>query len=474
VPKVVVLGIDGLGQQSVQKWGAELPNLTQMQADGIWGKLESVIPPSTPVVWTCSQTGRNPGAFGFWDWTFRDSYAYGHFKPASADQIQPDPLYRLLAKRGMKSAIINVPVTWPPPRVPGGYAVSSLPTAPGQGYTWPASLNKEIEGLLGGEYVFDVSLAEQDKNQELFMEEIYRIDEQRVKLLKHFISKKQCDYILTVMPGLDRLMHFFYRCLENDSNPKYRAALINYYRHIDSKIGEIRALLDDETVLLIHSCHAAQKLDGLVNLNEWLIKEGYMVLEEYPPGLTCFENLKVDWKKTRAWAKGNVGQLYINLKGREAGGIVDPSGYDALLEEIGAGLKKIAGEKESPLETRVYKRGDIHSGPLASYGPDLFVTFDGYRWHTSDAVGSSQLYSGPVMPGPEYGGHGCKGYFCLAGPGIEAGGEKQDISLLDLAPTILFILGEPVPVEMEGKPIITKPVFDEEKAVRERLNMLGY
>lgn len=484
MPKVVVLGLDGFNPELVEMWADELPNLMQMQAEGIWGKLQSTIPPITPQAWTCAQTGRNPGAYGFWDFTYRDDFSYGQPKLVNSGMIKTDPLYRLLSKRGKKVAIINVPVSWPPPRIPGGYAISCFMTPSLQrGYTSPESLKREVEELVG-EYLLDASTPDNNyrtMDKDMVLELIYKMDEQRFTLLKHFITKKQCDYIFTVIMGTDRMPHLFYRYFDKnhkryEDNPKYADALKKHYKFIDEKIGEVRNLLDNDTVLFIHSDHSVQRLDGRINLNEWLIKEGYMTLKEYPSELNRMKDLKIDWSKTKAWATGYTGQLYLNMKGREAQGIVEPSEYDALLNELGAKIKKITDEKGNPLNTQVFKRDDIHFGPLAKYGPDLFVFFDECRWNISEMVGYNDIYSFDTPLGPDDGGHGFYGYFCLAGPGVPAEGEKQDASLLDVAPTVLTVMGERVPEEMEGRPLMSSGPYsdDDEKTVLDRLAALGY
>lgn len=484
--KAVVLGLDGFNPELVKLWADELPNLMQMQSEGMWGDLQSTVPPITPQAWTCAQTGKNPGTYGFWDFTYRDDFSYGQPKLVNSSMIKPDPLYRLLSKRGKKVAIINVPVSWPPPRIPGGYAITDFMTPSlKRGYTWPESLKNEVEELVG-EYLLDASSTEinyRNMDKDMVLERIYQMDEQRFTLLKHFIQNKQCDYIFCVIMGTDRMPHLFYRYFDTthkryENHPKYNNALKEHYKFIDTQIGEVRAMLDSNTALFIHSDHSVQKLDGRVNLNEWLIKEGYMTLLEYPDKLLKMHELKIDWTKTKAWATGFTGQIYLNLKGREAQGIVDPSEYDSLLAEMGEKMKNIPDENGKPLKTEIFKRDDIHQGPLAKYGPDLFIFFDECRWNISELVGYGEgdIYSFDTPLGPDDGGHGFYGYFCTAGPGVPAEGEVKGVTLLDVAPTVLTAMGEKVPEDMEGNSLFAADPYSEEdeKEIRDRLAALGY
>jgi len=140
--KVVVLGLDGFNPELVKGWLDDLPNLKKLQQEGIWGKMESSVPPIAPQTWTCAQSSRNPGVFGFWDFSYRDDFSYG--QPKSIDCSVRDKrvncLHKILPMIGQKVAIINVPLSWPPPRIPGGYSISSYMTPSlDRGFTWPES-----------------------------------------------------------------------------------------------------------------------------------------------------------------------------------------------------------------------------------------------------------------------------------------------------------------------------------------------
>jgi len=490
VSKVVVLGLSGFNPELVEGWLEDLPNLRKMQEEGIWGKMESTVPPNIPQAWTCAQSSRNPGIFGFWDFSYRDEFSYGEFKTIDCrvkDQ-RVDCLYKILPISGQKIATINMPVTWPPPRIPGGYSISSFMTPDlEKGFTWPESLADEVQGLVG-EYIIDVGEAEENYLQmekDRALKRSYEMDAQRFTLLRHFIAKKQCDYVCTVIMGADRMSHLFYRFFDEqhiryDPDSQYGNVLHDYYVWIDKHIGETYDVLNGDTVLFAHSAHGVQRLDGRINLNEWLIQEGYMVLHEYPSQLTPMMKLKVDWANTKAWATGYTGQLYLNIKGREAQGIVDPDEYDRLLDEIAKKIIEIPDERGNSLKTQVFKRKEIHSGPFAQYGPDLFILFDEYRWNISEMVGygHGNLYSFDKPSGPDDGADGLNGYFCIAGPGVPASGQYTGATLLDVAPTVLDVMDLEILKEMEGKSLLGEeksahPPEDDQK-MRSRLKALGY
>lgn len=116
--RVVVVGLDGFNPELVQKWRDDLPSLSKIMAGGIFGGIESTTPPITPQAWTCAQSGKNPGQFGFWDFTYRRDFSYGEPLLINSREIQVGTLYQILPRYGKKVAIINVPVTYPRRKFP--------------------------------------------------------------------------------------------------------------------------------------------------------------------------------------------------------------------------------------------------------------------------------------------------------------------------------------------------------------------
>jgi predicted AlkP superfamily phosphohydrolase/phosphomutase len=310
------------------------------------------------------------------------------------------------------------------------------------------------------------------------------MDEQKFKLIEHFYVDKECDYTFGVIMGTDRMSHLFYRYFDDkhiryEPHPIYGTALKEHYMFCDRKLGELRQKLDGNTALVVHSDHSVQRLDGRINLNEWLAQEGYLTLLSQPTSPTPLKNCQVNWSKTKAWATGYTGQIYLNMKGREAQGIVSPADYHALLDELIEKLRALPGEKGQPLDTETFKRVDIHSGPYSKYGPDLFIYFDQCRYNISEMMGYGTIYSYDTGKGADDGGHGRQGFFAMAGPGIPPIGEVKYMTLLDMAPTVLSLLGVQIPGDMEGQSLVQgekDSVYSEEdeEEVRKRLQGLGY
>ncbi len=485
--KAVVVGLDGFNPDLVQLWLKELPNLTRLMEEGMYGKVESTVPPITPQAWTCAQSGKNPGQFGFWDFTFRRDFSYGEPLLVNSREIKVDTLYKILPRYGKKVAIVNVPVSYPPPEIPNGFAVSCFLTPSlEKTFTFPGDLRSEIEKV-SGQYIIDASMEGVNFRQldkDVVLKRIYQMDEQKFKLIEYFYLEKKCDYVFGVIMGTDRMPHLFYRYFDEkhvryELHPQFSKALKEHYQFCDQKIGELRHKLDGDTVLIVHSDHSVQRLDGRINLNEWLAREGYLHLTARPSSPAPLKDCQVDWSRTKAWATGYTGQIYLNMKGREAQGVVAPSDYHATLDELSEKLKAIPGEKGQVLDTETFKRVDIHSGPCSKYGPDLFIYFDQCRYNISEMIGYDSLYSYDTGKGADDGGHGRAGFFAMSGPGVPAIGAVRNMNLLDIAPTVLSLLGLSVPKDMEGQTLLQKGKeaaysAEDEEEVRKRLQGLGY
>lgn len=491
--KIVVLGIDGFNPELVQRWINELPNLKEMQQKGMWGVMESTVPPTAACAWACVQCGRNPGSYGFWNFTYRDDFSYGEPKLVSSivRDERVDCLYKMLPKMAQKVALINVPASWPPSKIPAGYCITgSMTPSLDRGFTWPETFEDEVYSLVG-EYTINAFEAGMDygkMGKDDALKRIYDMDAQRFTLLKHFMREKKCDYTFAVATGVDMVSHLFYRyCDEKhrryDPDPRYKDVLREYYRWIDKNIGEIREALGSNTTLFVHSAYGLQRLDGRINLNEWLVQEGYMSLHEYPAEPTAFKDLEVNWTKTKAWATDYTGQIYVNLRGREAQGIVEPDHYDELLDELATRMRDIPDEHGRTLNTQVFRREDIHFGAYAQYGPDMFINFDECHWKTSELVGygKGKIYSYDAPSGPDDRGGGMHGYFCIAGPSVPTKGKFEGVSVLNSAPTVLDVMDLENPEDMESLSLLD--MVKEEKApmahgreekVQSRLEALGY
>jgi predicted AlkP superfamily phosphohydrolase/phosphomutase len=266
------------------------------------------------------------------------------------------------------------------------------------------------------------------------------------------------------------------------------------YRILDRATGELAAHADD---VLVVSDHGGGRLDGVVNLNAYLASKGFLAYRGtnaavgrrvasrifearrlLPEGLRTSVKRRlprvrerayeattftvVDWPRTRAFAYGTFGNVVLNVKGREEQGVVDPAEYEAVRDELIAALKALRGPSGEEIVVAVHRREDLFYGPETEHLPDLIVEFDQYRW-----LGKGNLRTPAetlwdrieIEPGSKHsyvGSHRHEGVIALAGPSARRGG-RITADIADVAPTVLYLLGQPLPTDSDGR-LVTEAI----------------
>lgn len=453
--KVFVIGLDCATPQLVfDQWREVLPNMSALMEQGIWGPLESVIPPITCPAWMCMMSSRNPGRLGIYGFRNRRDYSYDNFFFANATAIHESLLWDLLGQMGKQTIMVGVPQTYPPKPVNGCLVASFLTPSIESPYTYPRALKLEIERVVG-RYMLDVENFRTDDKDRL-LREIYEMTEKRFALVRHLMTTRAWDFFMMVEMGVDRIHHGFWKYFDRN-HPKYEPgspfehAIRDYYILLDTEIGRLRSLMDSETVVLMVSDHGAQAMEGGICFNEWLIQEGYLKLKEKPKGLTAFRNELVDWSRTIAWgAGGYYGRLFVNVKGREPEGFVDPDDYERVRDELAEKLEAMTDPQGRPLGTKVFKPQQIYP-EVRGIPPDLLILFGNLTWRSVGSVGMGAIHTFENDTGPDDANHAMHGIFVMTDPGSNQRGRRERLHLLDVAPTILDRMGMPIPPDMEGK-----------------------
>jgi predicted AlkP superfamily phosphohydrolase/phosphomutase len=245
---------------------------------------------------------------------------------------------------------------------------------------------------------------------------------------------------------------------------KYGDAIERVYRRSDQLVGEVLDRVGPDTTVMVLSDHGFHSFRQAVNLNTWLLQEGYLARQGRPLGDKNLNDLfatgqfweGVDWSRTRAYSLG-LGQVYFNLRGREGHGVVNAGDeYRQLQDEISAKLLALRDPNNgNRIVSAVYKRDDVFHGPYINNAPDLQVGFaDGYRvsWQTS--LGGSP--PGLVYPNMrKWSGDHCS-FDYLTEPGTLISNRKlktDSARIIDLGPTVLKYFGVTIPKEMDGKPL---------------------
>jgi predicted AlkP superfamily phosphohydrolase/phosphomutase len=307
-------------------------------------------------------------------------------------------------------------------------------------------------------------------DEKTFMEDLYRAFDDRAQVILQRLDAKQWDLLVGVIESTDRVQHMMWRLID-PAHPMYDKALASrfgdsierVYQKCDEFVGEVVARVDPTTPILIVSDHGFHSFRQSVNLNTWLVQEGFMAIQGQQPGEKTLKDLfgggtfweNVDWTRTKAYAMG-LGQIYVNLKGREGRGAVSPADSDAVQNAVAGRLLTMTDPGSGArMVDAVYKRDDIYKGPFLNNASELQVGLaDGYRVSWQSTLGGSP--PGIVYPNMKKwsGDHGSYDYKQTAGVLISSRPLPADrTDIMDIAPTVLKYFGVPIPSDIDGKPI---------------------
>jgi predicted AlkP superfamily phosphohydrolase/phosphomutase len=457
--KICVLGLDCAAAEIV--FGDKrLVNLRQLMTNGIYGRLESVIPPITVPAWMCMTTSQDPGSLGVYGFRNRSDHSYDKLSFANSASIKAPAIWDHLAKQGKKSIIIGVPPNYPPRRV-NGISVGCFltPDTVKNDFTYPPDVKSKINALVG-EYPTDVkNFRTNDKDR--LKKEIFEMSRKQWHVVRWLLSEKEWDYFHFVDIGLDRMHHGFWNYFDpthvqfQPGNP-YQDAIPEYYLWLDEQIGLVLELLDKDTIVLVVSDHGAQRLDGGFAINEWLIQEGLLVLEEYPATLTPFEKLNVNWSKTCVWSEGGYyARVFFNVVGREPHGVIPAKDYERFQDEMKGRLEALPDDKGAPMKSLVFKPKELYRH-VRNVAPDLIVHFGGLYWRSIGTVGHGKVHVQENDTGPDACNHAQYGMFVLTAPNCSPRGKYERARLLDIAPTLLDLAGYEIPATMQGRSLLSE------------------
>jgi predicted AlkP superfamily phosphohydrolase/phosphomutase len=354
--------------------------------------------------------------------------------------------------------------------------VNWKPDAPPIPMSYPAGFSGELFDKIGyyrtlgwAEATWPLNEARMD--EQTFMDDLYKAFDDRAQVILTRLAANEWDLMVGVIESTDRVQHMMWRLID-PKHPMYDPALAakfggaieSVYRRADTFVGEVMDRVDPGTPIMVVSDHGFHSWRKAVNLNTWLVQNGYMTLQGQRPadkklddlfgGGTFWEN--VDWTRTRAYAMG-IGQIYFNLRGRESRGIVSP-GAEArdLADELGHRLLTMKDPDDGASIIRsVYKRDDIYSGEFLSNASELQVGMhDGYRVSWQTTLGGSP--EGLVYPNMKKWSADHGGYDYATTAGVLIVNRRLTTStpsIMDVAPTVLKYFGVQVPADIDGKTI---------------------
>lgn len=514
--KVLVIGLDSATLDVMRPLLAEgvLPAFQRLVDSGTHGELASTLHPLSPPAWSSFITGKNPGKHGIYDFvvhkpnSYELEYTYGGMRRGAS-------IWRLLSDAGKKVVVLNVPMTYPPEPV-NGVLISGF-DAPGTDadFVYPRELLSEIVRQLGPYQLRDYP---QGQTPESFLKQINELLEFRRKLTNYMMEHREWDFFMMVFGETDLVQHAYWQytdpsfsTISDEDRKKFGNAIRQIYIKMDEVVGELIANAPEDTQVLLMSDHGAGPCYKAVFINKWLEEQGllsyvdasskrwhlelikkvhYLIKTTVPPsGLEwlkrTFPSLRqqvksqivfsdIDWAKTKVWSFGREStNLFVNLKGKFPNGSVCPGEeHEAVLSDLISRLKTIVDpDTGQPAISEVYKGKDVYHGGRMESAPDLLVTWRNHEYTSwpgyndrdrklfepsldhSDFCDWSQLQKG--------GNHRPNGILFAKGSAIKKGAIVEDARIIDLAPTILHLLGVAIPSDLDGRVLdkIFEPSF---------------
>jgi predicted AlkP superfamily phosphohydrolase/phosphomutase len=435
---------------------SELPVISGLMERGVWGELESCDPPITVPAWSCMMSSKDPGTLGFYGFRNRKDHSYDGMTFATNEKMKHDRVWDILSRDGRHVVVLGVPMTFPPRQVNGEMVSCFLAPSTESRYTYPEELREEIAQTVG-EYMVDVPNFRTDEKERI-MRDINEMTKRRFALARHLRDTRDWDFLMMVEMGTDRLHHGFWRFYDH-THPDYEPGtrwedeFRAYYRYVDSEVGRLIEGLDDDTAVMVVSDHGAQSMVGGVQVNEWLRREGYLALAEEPEGVIPIGKATIDWPNTRVWADGGYySRIFLNVRGREPDGVVDPADYEALRDELITKLEALGDEQGRPIGTRVFRPQELYH-EVNGVAPDLICYFGNLTWRSIGALGDGRIHVRENDTGPDDANHAKMGVYVMAGPGMPQTA-PESATLFDIAPTVLTAMGYPVPPDMQGRSLV--------------------
>lgn len=519
--KILIIGIDGATFDIIEPFAKEgkLPLFKKLMKEGCYGNLKSVVPALTPPGWTSGFTGVNPGKHNIYDFFSFDRTNKNLKLVSSKDRKYPS-FWEILSKEGIKTGVFNIPCSYPVDEV-NGFMVSGMATPEeGENYCHPQEIKKILNS--NGKYRFGAYSHFLEKGEiEKFLLDIYKITENEEDKALTLIKNFDPDVFFFVYDEVDRIMHFFWHDFDkthplHNFQSNFKDAILKYYQRIEKGIEKFVDAFGNKCDIIIFSDHGFGPLLKDVYVNYLLYKWGFLEVNSYakeylkkapwkrflknviPSNLRSLFRKKIkssplanplgfiNFEKSKAF--------YSSVSGRSVI-ILDEKNRDNIAKDLKEKLESYI-DKELNLKPfeKVFLREEIYIGEYVKNAPDILIKENGKyafksEWSNCDLKISTQY--GAVKSGS----HRENGILIFYGESFEKGQKIEEASLIDVTPTILYLLSLPIGKEMDGKVLSqyiknkrekkTKNYKDfrlkksfcaeeDEEAIKEKLKNLGY
>ncbi len=483
--KILLIGIDGGTWRILGPLveGGRMPTLARWIKQGQSGNLTSSIPPVTPVAWSSFQTGCRPGkhgVFGFVNLDRNDKSI--HF--SNSRSIRVKTLWEWLSAAGKYVSVINVPMTYPPRAVKGIMVSGLLTPSLHSQFTFPQEFGTELLRAIPDYAVLNERsspILRAQAGGEAFVRAMIDMVKMRTRAAVFVMKDYPWDVFMVHFQANDMIQHPLWYALDG-THPKFddqaHERVVPFYEALDESLSKIDEVVPDGSPRIVISDHGFQTLRKTVQITDWLVKNGFLAVRQ-PKGFAMVvqkavdlakridryrfrdrflrpvtrENLYnrlqqsrvYDWERSRVFglAEHSYGVFHVFEEG---------AAKKATIEEISVALKELADpDTGQPIVAEVLKGEDLYGNSIAAR-PDLVaVPAPGYCFHRGE---SKEMLSEPMI-GEDYqiGIHEPAGVYVAVGPGFEPG-SRRDADIIDIAPTVLALLGLPIPDTMDGRSLV--------------------
>jgi predicted AlkP superfamily phosphohydrolase/phosphomutase len=501
---VLLIGLDGATWDVLDPWirDGTLPHLAKLRQRSSWGSLLSSIPPITAAAWSTFMTGKRPGKHGVYHFIklFEDDRAVASdAELVSARSIKSATLWDSMGHHDRNVVLMNIPLTYPPRPVNGVMITGLLTPGSAPVFTYPPELSKDIVGykidldrFIDKTPYIDTFDAEMTAPTLALVEEFRDMEEKRASVAFSLMDSEPWDFFMIVFTATDRLGHYFWpyhRAARADDPPVTQQlcqAVRAFYVWLDAIVGELIERAGPDSTVLVMSDHGmGPTYSRRLHCNNWLRRHGWLAAKSTSAGLANADS----WLQRLGLPRDKVGRIIRRIPGLAQSQVVRKatnsrsdavdlersSAYcipifhnimgirvgltgdakAALCQEIIRGLHEILDpETGQRIVQHAYLAGEYYNGPHTDNIPDIIVSIDpdyGFSYHLSHY---SAIVTGRVdSAGPAK--HRMEGIFMAQGPGILAQpAPLANLRIEDIAPTVLYLMGLPIPSDMDGRVLI--------------------
>lgn len=490
--RVLLIGLDGATWNRIDPYvrAGKLPAFKRLVQGGVSGNLESTNPPLSPPAWTSIFTGVEPKKHGIFGFVKRKEGSY-FVTPISPKDRKVKALWNILTEMRRRSILVNIPFVYPPDEV-NGLMITGLGTPSKQSnFTYPKEYKRK---LLKNFPNYDVDFKEDlfflSSDRDHLFEQIEVLVNEQIRVVKYLLKEEQWDFFACVIRSLDVIQHF---CWNDDDR------VLDCYLKINNFLNWVLDYLNKDTILFVCSDHGFSQVHTRFYVNNWLEAQGFLemkrrkseVLDKLIPPAEVFTKIlfkfgfnklvwklkrsnilefvlkhfirsravgymfEINWRHTKTYSfLGLDGTLYLNLEGREPEGIVGKDEYKELKRLITGKLLKLKDPKTGQkIIKNVHWESEVYGGKYTETPDICLIPTEGYRlmagYNSGGILAEENKWEGD---------HNRNGIFITYGSEIKSNKKIKGVKVYDLAPTILAVLGLPIPRDTDGR--LLKAIFE--------------